>query len=163
MLIFSFKNKYIIFSAALFSPRHYSSFSCVQLICCLYRWNLNICLHNDLGWECLPSLLPVSSPKRCKLVEMTSISQNCNEIYLKTPKSGRNARVRVLPKCTQKFTKALNSNRKKRFFFVLFFAKLSLFHVQKHDVSSNIGIQSIWKHLIQLKRSVLSQIWAKNA
>ena len=32
---------------------------------------------------------------------------------------------------------------------------------KKHDVSSKIGIQSIWKHLIQLKRSVLSQIWAK--
>ena len=38
----------------------------------------------------------------------------------------------------------------KRFCFV--FAKFSLFHVQKHDVFSKIGIQSKWKHLIQLKR-----------
>ena len=65
-----------------------------------------------------------------------------------------------LPNCTQKLTKALNSNWKTGFFVV---AKISLFHVQKHDVFSKIGIQSIWKHLVQLKRSVLSQIWAENA
>ena len=128
MLVVSFKNKYIIFSAALFSPRHYSTFfikfpfSCVQLIHCLYRWNLNICLYK------LP-LLRVSTislaglkPKRCKLAETTCISQNCNEICLKTPKSGRNARV--FAKYMQKLTKALNSNWKTRFCFC--FCKIQL-------------------------------------
>ena len=46
----------------------------------------------------------------------------------------------------------------KRFCFV--FAKFSLFHVQKHNVFSKIGIQSKWKHLIQLKRKNNgSSIW----
>ena len=36
------------------------------------------------------------------------------------------------------------------FYFVFVLAKFSLFHVQKHDVFSKIGIQSMWKHLIQL-------------
>ena len=56
-----------------------------------------------------------SSPKRCKLAETTCISQNCNEMCLKTPKSGRN--VRVFAKYVQKLTKALNSNWKTRFCF----------------------------------------------
>ena len=77
---------------------------------------------NYLCWECLPSLLPVSSPKRCKLAETTCISQNCNEICLKTPKSGRNARV--FAKYMQKLTKALNSNWKTRFCFC--FCKIQL-------------------------------------
>ena len=135
-------------------------FSCVQLIHCLYKWNLNICLYNYLCRECLPSLLPVSNPKRGKLAKTKCISQNCDEICLKTPKSGRNARV--FAKYTQKLTKALNSNWKTRFCFVFICAKFSLFHVQKHDVFSKIGIR-MWKHLIQLERSVLSKIWAKNA
>ena len=99
-----------------------------------------------------------SSPKRCKLAETTCISKNCNEMCLKTPKSGRN--VGVFAKYVQKLTKALNSNWKTRFCFVFVFAKFSLCHVQKHDVFSKIGIQSMWKHLIQLKRSVLSKNWA---
>ena len=159
----SFKNKYIIFSEALFSPRHYSTFvlfpfSCVQLIHCLYRLNLIICLYNYPFWECLWSLLPVSSPKRCKLAETTCISQNCNEICLKTPKSDRNARV--FAKYTQKLTNALNSNWKTYFCFVLFcfFAKFSLFTFKNTMFSV-----FMWKHLIQLKRSVLSKNWAKNA
>ena len=126
MLIFSFKNKYIIFIAALFSPRHSSffikfPFSCVQLIYCLYRLNLNICLHNDLCKECQPSLLSVSIPNRCKLAETTSISQNCNEIYLKTPKSGRNARV--FTKLYAKVDKSAQFELKNTF---LFFCKNQL-------------------------------------
>ena len=105
-------------------------FSCVQLIHCLYSWNLNICLYNYLSWECLPSLLPVSSPKRCKLAETTCISQNCNEICQKTPKSGRNACV--FAKYTQKLTKTLNSNWKTRFFFLQNSAYFTfkMFHVR---------------------------------
>ena len=111
----------------------------------------------------LPSLLPVSSPKRCKLAKTSCISQNCDEICLKTPKSGRNARV--FAKFYAKVDKSAQFELKNTFLFLLFFvvAKISLFHVQKHTVFSKIGIQSMWKHLIQLKRSFLSKIWAKNA
>ena len=106
-------------------------FSCVQLIYCLYRLNLNICLHNDLCKECLPSLLSVSIPNRCKLAETTSISQNCNEIYLKTPKSGRNSRV--FAKLYAKVDKSAQFELKKTFCF--FFLKKSAYFTFKNTIS----------------------------
>ena len=122
MLIVSFKNKYIILSAVVFSPRHYSPFfikfpfSCVQLIHCLYKWNLNICLYNYLCWECLPSLLPASSPKRCKLAETTCISRNFNEICLKTPNPAETHEF--LPNICKSWQK--RSIRTEKHVFVLF-------------------------------------------
>ena len=47
---------------------------------------------------------------------MTSISQNCDEIYLKTPKSGRNARV--FAKLYAKVDKSAQFELKKTFCFV---------------------------------------------
>ena len=67
----------------------------------------------------LPSLLPVSSPKRCKLAKTSRISQNCDEICLKTPKSGRNARV--FAKFYAKVDKSAQFELKNTFLFLLFF------------------------------------------
>ena len=53
---------------------------------------------------------------------MTSISQNCDEIYLKTPKSGRNARV--FAKLYAKVDKSAQFELKKTLF--LFFCKNQL-------------------------------------
>ena len=109
-------------------------FSCFQLIYDLYKWNLNICRHNYLCQECLPSLLPLSSPKRCKLAETICISQNCIEICLKTP----NAEFEL-----------------KNTFCCCYFKKLTFKNAAnklKHDVFSKIGIQSVWKHLNPAKR-----------
>ena len=101
-----------LFSLPLFNFFIKFPFSCFQLIYGLYRWNLNICWHNYLCQECLSSLLPLSSPKRCKLAETICISLNCIEICLKTPNAQFELKnTFLLLGCKQAKTRCFQQNR----------------------------------------------------